>query len=264
MALGAANLDAFRFACPGEDDRQIPVPTKNKIVRRLLEQLDLAAELRATTSAEPTAVRGRRLLRAWQAESLARRHADLLESPRYAATASFFLSDIYGPKDLSRHEVEVRRILPIMRKVLPAAGLETVADALQLNNLSETLDAAMVRALGPEVESLDHASYGRAYRKVGRREERERQIDLIAHLGRSLDRLTRQPFVGKALSLMRKPATMAGLGELQDFLERGFAAFLGMGGAEEFLDLVVSRERAVLQALFAGDDRLVASRAARS
>ena len=53
---------------------------------------------------------------------------------------------------------------------------------------------------------------------------------------------------------MRKPAILAGLGELQDFLERGYAAFLDMGGAEEFLGLVVSRERAVLEALFAGDD----------
>lgn len=238
--------------------------TKDKIVRRLVEQLDLAAGLRATAAAEPAALRGRRLLRSWQAESLARRHADLLESPRFASTASFFLSDIYGPKDLSGHEAGVRRVLPIMRKVLPIAGLETVADALELNTLSETLDAAMVQALGAEVERLDEARYGRAYRRVGRRADREHQIDLIAHLGRSLDHLTRQPFVGKALSLMRKPAILAGLGELQDFLERGYAAFLEMGGADEFLELVVTRERAVLEALFAGDDSQVDSPAPKS
>lgn len=229
--------------------------TKDKIVRRLVAQLDLAAGLRESTAQEPAALSGRRLLREWQARSLARRHADLLESPRFAATASFFLSDIYGPKDLSRHQQDVRRVVPIMRKVLPAAGLETVADALELNTLSEALDAAMVRALGPGVERLDEAGYGRAYREVGRRVERERQIDLVAQLGRSLDHLTRQPFVGKALSLMRKPAVLAGLGELQDFLERGYAAFLEMGGAEAFLDLVVARERAVMEALFAGEDR---------
>ena len=228
--------------------------TKDKIIRRLVAQLDLAAGLRESTAAEPAAARGRQLLREWQARSLARRHADLLESPRFGSTASFFLSDIYGPKDLSRHQEDVRRVLPIMKKVLPAAGLETVADALELNTLSETLDAAMFRALGPEVERLDEARYGQAYRRVGHRAERERQIDLVAQLGRSLDHLTRQPFVGKALSLMRRPAILAGLGELQDFLERGYTAFLEMGGAEEFLDLVVSRERTVMEALFAGED----------
>ena len=228
--------------------------TKDKIVQRLLAELEIAAELRASTAAEPAAVRGRKLLREWQAQSLAQRHADLLESPRFAATASFFLSDIYGPKDLSKHEADVRGILPMMKRVLPAAGLETVADALELNTLSEMLDAAMVRELGPAIESLDQAGYGQAYRAIGRRADRERQIDLIAQLGRSLDHLTRQPFAGKALSLMRKPANLAGLGELQDFLERGYAAFLEMSGAEEFLDLVISRERIVLEALFAGND----------
>ncbi len=228
--------------------------TKDNIVHRLLEQLDIAADLRASRAATPWAAHGHRLLREWQAQSLAQRHADLLDSPRFGATALFFLTDIYGPEDLSRHEAGVRRVVPIMKKVLPAAGLETVADAIELNALSETLDAAMVEALGPDVEGLDPATYGRAYRSVGRRPDRERQIDLIAHLGRSLDHLTQQPFVGKALLVMRKPALLAGLGELQVFLERGYAAFLDMGGADEFLDIVVSRERAVLQALFAGDD----------
>ncbi len=253
-ATQASRHDAFRYACLAGDDKQLPVSTKDKIVRRLLEQLERAADLRASTARDPRMAHGRQVLRGWQAQSLARRHADLLESPRFGATASYFLTDIYGPKDLSRHEAGVRRVVPIMKKVLPAAGLETVADALELNTLSETLDAAMVEALGAAVERLDRAAYGRAYRDVGRRPDRERQIDLIEHLGRSLDHLTQQPFVGKALSLMRKPAILAGLGELQKFLERGYAAFLQMGGANEFLDIIASRERAVLEALFAGDD----------
>lgn len=234
----------------------MPVSTKDKIACRLVALLDRTADLRTSTAADPKTAHGRDLLRAWQAQSLACRHADLLESPRFGATASFFLTDIYGPKDLSRHEAGVRRVVPIMKKLLPAAGLETVADAVELNTLSESLDAAMVEALGAKVKGLKDAAYGQAYRDVGRRAERERQIDLIEHLGRSLDHLTHQPFVGKALSLMRKPATLAGLGELQKFLERGYAAFLQMGGADEFLDIVVSRERAILEALFAGEDRI--------
>jgi hypothetical protein len=38
------------------------------------------------------------------------------------------------------------------------------------------------------------------------------------------------------LKLMRGPAHLAGLGELHEFLERGFNAFRGMGSASEFLD----------------------------
>ncbi len=233
------------------------VSAKDKIVNRLVEQLDLAAGLRDSVADDAQAAAGRTCLRAWQAQRLARTHADLLASPRFRETAVFFLTDIYGPEDLSRHEPDVRRILPVMTKLLPAAGLETVADAVELNTLSETLDAAMTLALGSEVAALDEAAYGRAYRKVGRRPQRERQIDLIAHLGRSLDHLTQQPFVGKALAMMRKPAVLAGLCELQTFLERGYDAFRKMGGAEEFLQIVVTRERELLEALFAGDDSMV-------
>ena len=55
--------------------------------------------------------------------------------------------------------------------------------------------------------------------------------------------------------MMRGPARAAGLGELQGFLERGYAAFQAMrGGAGEFVSLVVARERSIAQALLAGDN----------
>ena len=111
-----------------------------------------------------------------------------------------------------------------------------MADAIELDALSEDLDAAMVAALGRRVTSLNAADYGRAYRKVGRRADRQRQIDLIQHLGHSLDRLTHQRFVATTLAIMRKPAKLAGLGDLHGFLERGFTAFRKMGNADEFLD----------------------------
>lgn len=140
--------------------------------------------------------------------------------------------------------------MPIMSKALPAAGLETVADAIELNALSESLDADMVAKLGEDVFSLDEARYAAAYHLVGRRPERERQIELIAHLGHSLDKLTRKPFIGAALAMMRKPALLAGLGDLQSFLERGYEAFKTMKGADDFLGKITSRELALLDEWF--------------
>ena len=105
------------------------------------------------------------------------------------------------------------------------------------------------RALGVPLER-----YAAAYRTVGRAKDRQRQIDLIALLGEALDRLTHQRLIGMALKVMRKPAEIAGLGELQGFLERGYRAFGAMrGGAGEFVSIVVSRERAISEALLAGD-----------
>lgn len=221
---------------------------------RLVAELDRAARTRAQGRGEPRLEERRRAFRLWQADRLGRTHADLLASARFREAALFFLTDLYGPEDLSRHAEDVRRILPLMAKTLPDPALETVADAMELDALSEELDAAMIERLGSRAVALTPHVYGDAYREVGRRADRTRQIDLIDHLGRSLDALTRQRFIGSALRMMRKPAEVAGLGALQSFLERGYGAFRTMRGASDFVDLVVARERAVSDALFAGDD----------
>ena len=54
--------------------------------------------------------------------------------------------------------------------------------------------------------------------------------------------------------MMRKPAHMAGLGGLQDFLERGFAAFAQMRGAGVFIETIQRRESALYEAIAAGAD----------
>lgn len=229
---------------------------------RLKEPLARASALRAQGRSDPQAASARAQLRAWQSIRLARTHADLLRDPRFGPAAAFFLSDIYGAEDSGQRDAEVQKVLPTVSKLVPAAGLETIADALELDALSEDLDSAMLDLLKDKLADLRPEDYGRAYRKVGRRAERERQIVLIRHLGRSLERLSRAPFVLATLKLMRRPAQVAGFGELQSFLERGYSAFAKLGSAEEFLEIVTSREQALLEALFAGDDTLLSKSAA--
>lgn len=224
---------------------------------RLLCQLDRAEALRALAAKEPKLEANRQRLRAWQAARLARTHADLLASPRMGHAATFFLTDLYGSEDLTKLDANVRRIAPTMTLVLPSAGLEIVADAIELEALSEELDFAMAAAIVATTGKLTSAIYANAYRTVERRADRERQIFLIETVGHALDDLVQHPLIGTTLSMMRLPAQIAGLGELQDFLQRGYKAFVKMGGADEFLNLVVSRERRLLVALFAGDDSLL-------
>ncbi len=226
--------------------------TKLAIASRLQASLEVAARLRLEAKATPEARAAWHDFRAWQSERLARTHGDLLASDRYGLAAAFFLGDLYAPKELSKRDQEIARIVPIMVRMLPPAALETLADAVEMDALSEDLDGAMVAALGDRIADLDEACYGAAWRVVGRREDRTRQIALTRHLGNALDRLTRQPLIRGALRIMRGPAHLAGFGELQDFLERGFDAFRQMGGAEEFLDVIIGRETTLMEALFAG------------
>ena len=231
--------------------------TKAETVERLTARLEAGVELRGRVRTDAEASRRRLLLRRWQSARLEHSHADLLADPRYHDTAEFFLSELYGAKDTAKRDADIARVVPTIAKLLPISGLETVADAIELDTLSEILDADMVAALGDRIEVIDAAAYAAAYRTVGRHGEREHQIDLIEHLGRALNRLTDHHFAGAALTMMRRPARLAGFGDLQQFLEDGYRVFRKMGGVDEFLELIVSRERAVMVALFAGDDELL-------
>ena len=77
-------------------------------------------------------------------------------------------------------------------------------------------------------------------------------IALIGRLGHGLDAAVRKPALGLLLKLSRLPARAAGLGELQSFLERGFAAFATLDRPAAFVDGVVARELEVSRRLFAG------------
>ena len=211
-----------------------------------------ARDLRLAAAADPVRGQRRDRLRAWQAARLAKTHADLLASPKFNIAATFFLSDLYGPKDFSERDTEMEKVLPIMTTMLPVSGLRTLLLAVEVDALSERFDAEMVVVLGKRLDQdgLALDDYAAAYRQVGDREGRELQIRLIGETGEALDALAHKTFAGAALKLMHGPAQLAGLGELHAFLERGFNAFRSLRRADEFLETIVQRERELMVSLF--------------
>jgi hypothetical protein len=193
-----------------------------------------------------------RNLRAWQAGRLARTYRDLSRDPRYAAAIEFFLSDVYGPQDFTARDRELARAWRLFKRSLPAAALETLANAIELEVLTTELDHAMVAVLPPR--GLDETEYARAYRQVARRDARERQIDLVVGIGGSLRRLVRRRWIGIALRAAHGPARAAGFGALQDFLERGYRAFTGLADAGTLLVTIRRRETGLMEALLSNRD----------
>ena len=99
--------------------------------------------------------------------------------------------------------------------------------------------------------------HNNAWRAVDRRADRDRQLATVMSVGQELDHLTRTPGLRRLLKMMRTPASLAGLGSLQRFLESGFDTFASMGasgeGAKYFLGAVLSREQGLIDRLFNAD-----------
>jgi hypothetical protein len=197
-----------------------------------------------------------RSVRGWQARRLALSFADFEAYPHYRKAVTFFLEDLYGEQDMSWRDRDLVRMMPTMVRWLPEAMLETVADALELDWISHVLDLRVASRLEESVSRgaavVDIARYASAYSAAGTRAERERQIDLLMAVGRELESIVRKPVVYAVLRLARGPAASAGLGGLQSFLERGFAAFRELGSASHFLQTIEERERRAMEGLLAG------------
>lgn len=192
-------------------------------------------------------------LQQWQLTRLRRTYADFERDQRFAAALEFFAEDLYGPHEFGRRDADLRKVLRTWERVLPKLAQRAITGALELEALSLVLDESMIDALG--AAKVDEQSYANAYRTVGRRTDRARQIRLIVDAGAALNELIRLPAIGAALRLARTPAKLAHVTALHAFLERGYSAFARMRDAAPLLDAIGARERRIMDALFAGAAR---------
>ncbi len=195
------------------------------------------------------------LLRAWQAQRLARTYADFLADPRYAPACRFFLENIYAPKDFSQRNQDILRVHEFMSRFIPARALRTLTKAIELNNLTEELDAKLLDVLVHQIgitNSISEEQYAEAYRLCDNYDERVKQIEMVVEIGRDLEKLVRHRLIGWTLRMARGPAYHAGWKELQDFLEEGYNAFRHMGKADKFLNAIQDRETRILDNIYQG------------
>jgi hypothetical protein len=149
----------------------------------------------------------------------------------------------------------MERVLPVMVRMLRDDMILVLAEAFELQSLSLNLDMDMAAALKQNAwDELNTARYGEIYRICGRPVDRERQIELIGHLGTELNELVHHRLVLWLIRTLRGPARAAGFGLLQSFLEQGLRAFQIMGDGTEFIETIWNNEDAVMQRLFAADE----------
>jgi hypothetical protein len=214
---------------------------------RLLER---NAALRDVFADDPRARARLAELQRWQSQRLLRSHADLRRTPRYRAAIEFFFEELYGGGDPQARDRDLQRVHRVMERLLPRQALQALMLAIELEILSQELDAEVVRALQPGPITVER--YAAGYRGAGRRADRERQIELLGVIGEFLDGVVKKPIIRGLVHLSRKPAHAAGFGQLQEFLEHGLDAFEGMKGADEFLAILREREWQAMERMFAG------------
>ena len=226
--------------------------------RTIRESVNAVSRLREAVASDAGLRQALHDIKGLQSRRFSGTYADLLRSPEYARAAAFFLDELYGEKDYEQRDLQFARIAGAIEKFFPEQVALTAASLAHLHALTEDLDLQMARIWRTEPGgAATTARYATVWRQVGQRAERQQQLQSVVALGQELARLTRSPGLRTMLRMMRKPASAAGLGELQSFLERGFDTFASMarrpGAVEHFLQTVAQREAALMELLYDGD-----------
>jgi hypothetical protein len=213
--------------------------------------------LRAKAAAEPELGQAVRAIKRLQARRFRGSYADLLQSADFGEAARFFLDELYGERDYAERDTQFARIAGGLAAVLPGPVMGTAVALAQLHALTEELDHAMAaqwQLLRKAAAASETEAYVQAWKAVGRRQDRQRQLEGVMQIGTQLAAVTGKPGLATVLKLMRRPAAAAGLASLQLFLETGFGIFRTLARsdpkAQAFLQTIAQRESAWLQALF--------------
>jgi hypothetical protein len=183
----------------------------------------------------------------WQVAYSLPFYSEFEESPATAAAVKFVSTDLVGT-GVSARDAELKRILPIMIRLLPASALQTLASAMELNARVLTINLAICRQLFTTIDpqtGISERDYCAAFRRTVSLDECWELIDLTINLGHSLKRMVRSPLLGATLRAMHHPAHVAGFGAMQDFLEQGYATFHDIEDVDYFLDRFAARMKEV-------------------
>jgi hypothetical protein len=240
-----------------------PDPNPAHIIGRSLQAVGGLRACRSTNVALNQAVDWVKLFQHRRFECT---YSDLIRDAHFSATTQFFLNRLYGPSQPHERDAQFARIAPTISKIFSDSVVNTAVKVSVLHELTESLDHQMGcqvlnQIKGKPVPTVDSPSaaelYVRAWQATGARSERLEQLQQVLALGHTMGELVKVPGLLIALKVMRGPAQMAQLGELQNWLEDGFSTFKQLckkpKALDHFLITIQSREMALIEAMFHSD-----------
>jgi hypothetical protein len=190
-------------------------------------------------------------LQVFQVELLLADYQDFARQPRYRSLVKFFFSAIYAPRDFGLRNESFQALHRWLVGLIGQGPVKVLSSAIDLYELTESLDDDMVLALrsGGAQDVIGLANWESAYRTVGRRLDRLRQLDMLLESGRVLESAAHVPFVHLQLRAVRPAVGLLGWGHVVDFLLQGQEAVVAASPLEQLLEAIRTRESARINRL---------------
>lgn len=213
-------------------------------IRHALQQVSSARDMARTSLELRQAVTA---VKKFQAQRFCATYQDLLMSDLYGQSTNFFLEELYSERDYSKRDAQFGKVASAIEKTFPDAVIATTVKLAQLHSATEALDLQMALLWTKRKENEPSLRYLAAWRQLSCRQRRLWQLETVLEIGHELGTLTRKRGLRLLLKMMQQPAKVAGLSELQRFLESGFDHFAQLSkdksALTKFLKTIQYREQ---------------------
>jgi hypothetical protein len=221
---------------------------------RIREAVARVSELRQVSDRNSALSEALSDIKQWQAKRFSHTYQDLLASPVYSGCAYFFLEELYSARDYSQRDAQFAKVAAAIELTFPAQVVDIAVTLAELHQTTEELDFEMAKCWQALEQQPPSARYFKSWINVGQRDKRQWQLNTVLRIGRELSILTRKRSLRLLLKIMRRPAELAGLGNLQSFLESGFDLFGELArndeAVNEFINSIRTRESQWIDDLF--------------
>lgn len=212
-------------------------------INNTLIYLRSANKFRIKTNEDDVLKKNKIKLKDYQINKLKNTHSDLLNDENTSPATNFFLQEFYTYKDLTKRDEEFEKVLPMMIKIFPNKVLNMFNKAIYLDYITEELEYDLSIKLNGKITD---EKYHQLFKNKENYDRRKLQLDLVKEIGTELIYIVKLPFIYTTLKVMKKPAEIAGLTEMYNFLYNGYKIFKEMKNAEEFITKLYNRELKIL------------------
>lgn len=194
-----------------------------------------------------------RAVQRYQVARMRSTHEALFASPTYRPLCEFFLTDLYGPREIgASRAAAMRSLVEAMRFLVPRWIYDGSVGLVELHSLSERLDDRLARQIlsaggAPE---LDVGVFESAYFRCDDRDDRLRQIALSAAATRFGHALTGHHSVDRLLWAAHRLPGLPSLGPLLTMFDRGLHAFRLAREIEPFIERMRAGETGYLDGVY--------------
>ena len=188
----------------------------------------------------------KRVLQGFQQARINGTYDDLKENPEFAKIGDFFFNKLYAPEDFEFRDAGIKTLHKYLRGMVYSGMVSAVGMVIELHELSDRLDEAMVEKMIEKgmTPDFDMPQYQEIYRLLDNYDERVYQIDLAVRTTHAFHRLSKMWIVAVSLKTVRAASHLMGIGKIMDFVHEGYVGFKVIDNIDFFSETIRTRELA--------------------